>query len=344
MLQQQQSFARLYDSTSSCSNKRPSIPAKQQLRTVTSGVSAIRSLDVVCARGRKYFNHHGNQVYRKLIDVAKKQYSQAPKRLAKSLIVSQIIDAIQEGGRFIKLVGKGKNSTIEICEEVFIREKVTQSLRDTLSFKYSSSTKRKKERKVKDQEIFHADIDKIVHSNIHVSKKIQTLEQRVRYVNHMYANDVPDETMLQIFDQANLELLKTIKKYQGMMNHTHCMSYNNNTNTDIRIESTTILPVIIENSSNHCRNHHHTNHHFETSVSSSICSSGSSVSSSYTNASSANTSSRYDEDDVSFTSERNTTTTTNINSNINNNNYDDGDHVLDFDTPFMFLDDLRVTL
>ena len=341
MLQRNLSITRLYD-TISCSNKRPTKPTKQQLKTKISSaatsvvllsikstdvVSSIRSLDVVCARGRKFWNHHGNQVYRKLIDVAKRQYSKAPKRLAKSLIVSEIIDAVQEGGRFIKLVGKGKNSTIEICEEAFIREKVTQSLRDTLSFKYSSSTKRKKEQKAKDESMFYANIDKVVHSNVHVSQQIQTLEQRVRYVNHMYDNDVPDKTMLQIFDEANLEILETIKKYQGMMNHTHCLSYKNNNNHATIIESTTILPVIIENTSNHFRNHH-TNHHFETSFSSSICSSGnSSVSSSNTTASSI----RYD-DALSFPPKSNSN---------NNNNYDDDYHILDLDAPFMFLDEMR---
>ena len=118
-------------------------------RTATSGVSTIRSLDVVydqgrTYRGRTYWNHHGNQVYHKLMDVAKMRYSKGTtNRLAKSLIVTEIIDAIQERGRFIKLVGRGKNSIVEICEEAFIREKVKQSLRDTLSFKIIGRKRRR---------------------------------------------------------------------------------------------------------------------------------------------------------------------------------------------------------
>ena len=131
--------------------------------------------------------------------------------------MSEIIHSIHNsGGYFIKPVGPLKNSSSIECNEAFTREKVTQSLRDTLSFKYSSSTKRKKERKAKVQEVFYGDIDKIVHSNVAVSIKVYTLEQQVRYANYMYGNNVPDDIMLGIFHSANLDLLETIKKDQSM--------------------------------------------------------------------------------------------------------------------------------
>merc|ERR1719373_1051614 len=52
--------------------------------------------DVICARGRTYWDHPGNQLYRKLISLAKNQYSKAPNRLGKSLIVSEIIRHIHQ--------------------------------------------------------------------------------------------------------------------------------------------------------------------------------------------------------------------------------------------------------
>lgn len=176
--------------------------------------------DVICARGRTYWDHPGNQFYRKLISLAKKQYSKAPNRPLKTLIVSEIISHIHKtNGRFVKKANhKGGLRWIE-CSAIFIREKVTQSLRDGLSFKYSSSTSRKRERKIQTQEIFHADIDRIVHSNAAVSHKIKDLQQKVEWINRFHDTEsegVSDEVMLEMFVSANLDILETMKKDPSM--------------------------------------------------------------------------------------------------------------------------------
>eukprot|EP00536_Pseudo-nitzschia_multiseries_P009619 jgi/Psemu1/297303/fgenesh1_pm.272_\ len=187
--------------------------------------------DVVCARGRAYWDHPGNKIYRQCIALAKKSYCKAPNRLRKSIIVSEIVSAIySSNGRFLKRVqgkGKGKGEGWVECEENFIREKVTQSLRDGLSFKYSSSTTRKKQRKAKVQDIFYGDIDRIVHSNIAVSQKIEDLKKQVQWANGPHGTDneihVSDETMMEIFDRANLDMLETIKKDRTMLEQLHRM-------------------------------------------------------------------------------------------------------------------------
>lgn len=193
--------------------------------TVEARKQPLRN-DVVCARGKRYWDHPGNQRYRKLISLVKNQYSKTPNRLAKSLIVSQIIHHIHKtNGRFVK---KGGDKWVE-CRLNFVREKVTQSLRDGLSFKYSSSTTRKRQRKAQVQEIFDFDIDRIVHSNPTVSQKITDFKDEVRWTNQHCGTEsevVSDETLMKIFDAANLDILETMKKDQSMMDQLYRITNN----------------------------------------------------------------------------------------------------------------------
>jgi hypothetical protein len=182
--------------------------------------------DVICARGRTYWDHPGNQFYRKLISLAKNQYSKARNRLGKSLIVSEIIRHIhQADGRFVKKVSRNGGDKWVECNINFVREKVTQSLRDGLAFKYSSSTERKRQRKAKSQEVKQGDIDRIVHSNKSVSRKIRHFKQKVEWVNQYRGNEdgkaFSDETILKIFETANLDILETMKKDPSMLEEMH---------------------------------------------------------------------------------------------------------------------------
>jgi len=64
--------------------------------------------DVICARGKKALQHHGNRVFRALIQANLKQYSEAATKLAKSLIVSAIVDTVRQSspdGGFVKQEG-----------------------------------------------------------------------------------------------------------------------------------------------------------------------------------------------------------------------------------------------
>lgn len=186
--------------------------------------------DVICARGRTYWDHPGNQLYRNLISLSKNQYSKAPNRLGKSLIVSEIIRHIhQANGRFMKKVNrKGGVKWVE-CNINFVREKVTQSLRDGLSFKYSSSTERKRQRKAQSQELFQGDIDRIVHSNASVCKKINDFKHKVEWINRYRGTEgegVSDGTILKMFEAANLDILETMKKDPFMVEQLHRVTNN----------------------------------------------------------------------------------------------------------------------
>mmetsp|Transcript_43891 Transcript_43891/g.44576 ORF Transcript_43891/g.44576 Transcript_43891/m.44576 type:complete len:306 (+) Transcript_43891:182-1099(+) len=203
--------------------------------TTPVGLSNIKSDDVVCVRGQAYYDHSGNQIYRKVIDLAKDLYMNAQKKTTKTRIVSEIIDNIE--GRFIKLEGKGKYSTVVVCEEAFVREKVTQSLRNALSFKYSSSTKRKRKQKATKDGAFCEDIENIVHSNTVVSEKIDTIQHNICFIREFVGDDVHDETMLRLFEKNNLDLLETIKKESSMLHQLQCLTDNHH-NTSLIISPT----------------------------------------------------------------------------------------------------------
>jgi len=206
--------------------------SKLQPRSITTAVVRSEPFqnDVICARGRTYWDHPGNQLYRKLISLAKNQYSKAPNRLGKSLIVSEIIRHIHKAnGRFMKKANrKGDEKWVE-CSVNFVREKVTQSLRDGLSFKYSSSTERKRQRKAQSQEIFHGDIDRIVHSNKAVSQKINDFKQKVTWMNRYRGTEsegVSDGEIMALFQAANLDILETMKEHPSMLDQLRRVTNN----------------------------------------------------------------------------------------------------------------------
>jgi len=217
------------------SSKQQEDQMEKNTNTTPVGLSNIKPNDVVCVRGQAYYDHSGNQIYRKVIDLAKDLYMNAQKKTTKTRIVSEIIDNID--GRFIKLVGKGKNSTFVICDEAFVREKVTQSLRNALSFKYSSSTTRKRKQKATKDDAFCEDIYKIVHSNSVVSEKIDTIQHDICFIREFVGNDVHDETMLRMFEKNNLDLLETIKKESSMLHQLQDLTDNNH-NTSLIISPT----------------------------------------------------------------------------------------------------------
>ena len=54
------------------------------------------NFDVVCARGRIAVNHTGNKRFKIIVEQSLQRYSNAPSKLAKSAIVSDIVDTIRK--------------------------------------------------------------------------------------------------------------------------------------------------------------------------------------------------------------------------------------------------------
>jgi len=310
----------------------------QRLSTTkrTTVSASIETSDVVCARGRAHWEHPGNELYRKLIGFSKNQYSMQTNRTGKSQIVSEIIDAVHKSnGRFIKKVGKGKSSHWVECNGNFIREKVTQSLRDGLSYKYSSSTNRKRERKARVQEVCHGDIHKIVHSNITISRKINSLKQQVDYSNRVYGTDVSDETILSMFDPANIDLLESIKKDRSLLDQLHGVTnncYSNSISSSASSASSASTTITTNNIAYYRRDHS------ELLFSLSVTPSESPLSVLHVSLSSSSpsASSAYTTRSSSLPTTMATATAT-VQYDFNDSN---GDVFLDLDTAFMFLDEM----
>ena len=101
---------------------------------------------VMCGRGNSCFNYVGNRRFRVIATMFMAQYSTADSKLAKSKIVSQILDMIESsGGGFVKK--NEKNGKWYEVSEAVAREKIGSQLRDCLHSQYKSSAKSKLARK-----------------------------------------------------------------------------------------------------------------------------------------------------------------------------------------------------
>jgi hypothetical protein len=177
--------------------------------------------DVVCARGKAYWDHKGNCRYRYLIGQAIGKYSASTNKLEKTLIVTEIINAVHTiQGKFIKKQMKG-GPWVEV-DDVFAREKVGQSLRDGLTTKYRSATKAKQARRNDANERFNGDIDKVIHSNQKVSERINKLIHDVKQTNGGAASD---DCIMTLFNRANSDILETIKNDATMLSQFQDASF-----------------------------------------------------------------------------------------------------------------------
>ena len=195
------------------------IKREQTVDTTTTGDILLppnfipSNQDVVCARGKSYWDHAGNIMYRQLIGRSTTKYSTTSNKLEKTLIVSEIVEAVHsQHGKFVKKLRKG-GPWVEV-DEVFAREKVGQSLRDGLHDKYKSSTKAKKQRRQNINEKFNGDIEKVIFSNTKVSNRIEQLSKEVAK-NGALASDY---SIITIFSRANSDILESIKKDSSMLN------------------------------------------------------------------------------------------------------------------------------
>lgn len=217
------------------------------------------SNDVVCARGKAYWEHDGNKKYRELIDAATPRYSETTNKLEKTLIVSEIVQAVHKlDGKFIKKAKKG--GPFVIVSEVFAREKVRvwllvvvnqivaaffwpwceclasrsnwvccpfalvqvgQSLRDGLSAKYKSATRFKKQRKAKPSS------PEKVTMNLDADKIVTSNRyvcQRIDELRHQMQSSgdlASDASIVALFSRTNSDILETIKRDTSMLQQYH---------------------------------------------------------------------------------------------------------------------------
>lgn len=104
------------------------------------------SISIICGRGKGSYQSDGNVHFRALIKSNLERYKEAPGRLEKSFVVSEVLNMIREScpvGAFVKY----ENGRWYDLDDSVCREKVGSLFRDNLHETYKSSSKNKRDRK-----------------------------------------------------------------------------------------------------------------------------------------------------------------------------------------------------
>lgn len=160
--------------------------------------------DVICARGKQAYNHQGNQFFRQIIHHATEKYSKVESKLQRSMIVTDIVDAIRaKGNGFLRKTRKGE--WVE-CSEVMCREKVGQHFRNALGSRYKSSTKSK--RRIKEESIPR--LVNSLHKIVFSSKAVTEITERLE-LDIIFIDETNDDEFYEKAFEANMNLLDTFK-------------------------------------------------------------------------------------------------------------------------------------
>jgi hypothetical protein len=167
--------------------------------------------DVICGRGRKISTHPGNRRYQVILDSASQRYSSAMSKHARSVIVSEIVDAVRCSsnggyGGFVKQ-NKKDGRWYEVGNHL-ARERVSQNLRDSTPQKYKSSSEAKRHRREALSAGLADDIESMIHKNKVVNEKLQYM---VRYITDCGEN-CPELFILNACTSANTDILNALKK------------------------------------------------------------------------------------------------------------------------------------
>jgi hypothetical protein len=188
---------------------------------------------IVCQRGKNYWDHEGNKMFRAIIAAAAPKYAKTTSKLDKSLMVSEIIQSIrlattsttktnttdadeeehQQYSCFIKL-DNSIGRWVE-CDDLSVREKISQSLRDGLQGLYRSSTSAKLNRRKIANESIHTRMESVFHSNSSVSRIITQLSrdlERHEAAATLVRGTDSSQVCSMLMSRANLALLEAIKK------------------------------------------------------------------------------------------------------------------------------------
>ena len=92
---------------------------------------------VICGRGKKVFEHPGNENYRFMVLDRVAKYKAAPTKALKSAVVSSVFDDVTKEGAFVK--EDPLTSRWHVVDDQAVREKISQFFRDCLADRYKSS-------------------------------------------------------------------------------------------------------------------------------------------------------------------------------------------------------------
>jgi hypothetical protein len=219
----------------------PSEEGTQQQRLMKPG-----PFDVICARGKQAYNHPGNVYFRSLVQKATEKYSSVESKLQRSMIVTEIVDAIREKGNGFIRQTKDQDGEYWIeCSDVMCREKVGQHFRNALGGMYKSSTKSKRHVKEECVPKIQEDLSKLVLSNRPIRQIVERLSMDVIFVTvdddfddndnngknavedelsssvtssaSSAATSAADAAFLDVANRANAKLLQTIKSDESIV-------------------------------------------------------------------------------------------------------------------------------
>jgi hypothetical protein len=99
--------------------------------------------DVVVGKGKKYFNHSGNEMLRTLAASMIDDYNKSCTKLDKSVIISHVVDRVRASGIFVKFhLASGRWL---VAEDLLCREKTSAVFREALhDHRKATSAKRQR--------------------------------------------------------------------------------------------------------------------------------------------------------------------------------------------------------
>lgn len=90
----------------------------------------IRPFRPFQGKGKRFYNHHGNNYLRELAASMLDDYEMAKTKLDKSLLISDVVESVRTNGSFVKL-GSSSGGWV-YAEELLVREKVSAVFRDAV--------------------------------------------------------------------------------------------------------------------------------------------------------------------------------------------------------------------
>ena len=148
--------------------------------------------------------HNGNVDFRSTIKNVAPRYRSARGKLAKSLIVSEIIEMIKQKSSNVGFVKRIGMQWFRV-NDLNTRERVSQALRDELQSQYrSSSGSRKRRRDAKNVQSFK-EIQSLVESNPFISERMRKLSAAIQTGN------LSDEQLERLMTQTCRDILDHLK-------------------------------------------------------------------------------------------------------------------------------------
>jgi hypothetical protein len=167
------------------------------------------SMDVIVGTGREPRNHQGNALFKEMLKLYISRYSNVDRKLEKTLIISEIVAAVQEqsptGSGFVKKV-QGQWYAVDDHQS---REKVSQGLRNILHDQYRSSARSKKRKRG----LVCAEMQKSVDEMMDTKRSF--LSQRMEKLSSELlkrGKDATEDDVEALFTQTNLAILEGLKK------------------------------------------------------------------------------------------------------------------------------------